>query len=576
MHWGYFKAIYLLVFVFIIYFIANLIKKRKKISLFSRYKYLRKMDNVKPVVLNWRNLLIVLSLIFLIIALMKPQWGVKEREMDIKGADIIFAVDVSNSMLAKDILPSRLDRAKKGLAKLMDEFSGNFVALIAFAGESKIIVPLTFDYKYLKYSLLSLDTNSVDIQGTNFRELLEKTSLIFKKTKKKRFLIILTDGEDNEGRIEEALKTAKESNIKIYTIGVGTLKGERIPEYDSSGKFIGFKKDKNGNYVFSRINPDILRKLGEETGGNFCFNNDVYKCLKTAINDIRQYKSNSSIKVSIVQYNEKYYYFAFLSFLFLFIGFSLPIGNKNKIKILIFILLTSFLNGYSIIDRGNHHNNKGIKYYKKKRYKKSLQEFQKAKDYTLYDKKLDFNIADALYKTGKYEEALNYYKNCINNSKKDLRKSTYFNMGNAYYKMKRYKDALDSYKNALKIDPDFKKAKKNLELTLKKIKKKNGKNNQNNKGKQDNKNKQNNQNKQDNQENKDKQNNQNRNMNNINSQNKKKDNQDKNRKMLNKKKNIEKTLLENLLNNLKKKESKKRKKLKKLKKRRVKSNEKDW
>ncbi len=570
MHWGNFKAIYLLLF-FIIIFIIEIIKSKKNKQLFSKYKYLKNMDNVNTGYLRWRNFLIITAIIFFVISLMRPQWGVKEREVNVKGADIIFAVDVSNSMLARDITPSRLERAKRALSKLMDEFSGNFVSLIAFAGESKVIVPLTFDYKYMKYSILALDMDSVDIQGTNFKELLEKTVLIFKKTNKKRFLIILTDGEDNEGNIKEALKMAKEGNIKIYTIGVGTLRGERIPEYDSSGNITGFKKDRNGNYVFSKINPDILRTIAETTGGKFYLNSDIFKSLKSAMDEIKHHKTENSVKVSIVQYKEKYYYFAFLSFLFLFIAFLLPSGReKTKMKFLSIMLLSFFLSGFSLIDRGNHHNTKGVKKYKKKKYAQSLKEFQKAKDYTLYDRKLDFNIGDALFKLGKYEEALNYYKNAINSSDENLKKSTYYNMGNVYYKTKRYKQALDSYKNALKIDPSFKKAKKNLELTIKKLKekKKQNKNSKkNNKQKQDKKN-QNNKSQKDKQKQK-----QNKNRNNQNNQSKKNLKQN---KPQNKKQNLEKKLLENLLNNLKKKESKKRKKLKKGKKKRVKSYEKDW
>jgi len=572
MHWGNFKAVYLFLF-FIFIFIFEIIKNRKTKKLFSEFKYLKNMDNINISYLRWKNFLIIIAIIFFIIALMKPQWGVKEREVNIKGADIIFALDVSNSMLAKDITPSRIERAKRALSKLMDDFSGNFVSLIAFAGESKVIVPLTFDYKYMKYSILALSTDSVDVQGTNFRELLEKTTLIFKKTNKKRFLIILTDGEDNEGNIDEALRMAKEGDIKIYTIGIGTLRGERIPEYDSSGIMIGFKKDKEGNYIFSKINPDVLRNIAESTGGKFYLNTDIFKSLKNVIDDIKYHKTSNSIKVSIVQYKEKYYYFAFLSFLSLFIAFLLPTGRKKtKMKFLVFILISFFLTGFSFIDRGNHHNNKGIKKYKKKEYLNSLREFQKAKDYTIYDRKLDFNIADALFKSGKYDEALNYYKNAINSPDENLKKSTYYNMGNIYYKTKKYREAFDSYKNALKIDPSFEKAKKNLELTIKKLKEKkqnkNSKNNKkNNNRKQDKKDK-------DNQNQKDKQ--KQKNNQNQDKQNNKLNNNRRQNRQQNRKQSLEKKLLENLLNNLKKKESQKRKKLKKGKKKRVKSYDKDW
>ncbi len=553
MHWG---NIYngLWVFVLMILIITSFFSKKKTIKKLNKFRKLPLMVEKNSKLIFIRNLLFYIGVLFIIIALMKPQWGIKEKNVKLKGVDTIFAVDVSNSMLSQDILPSRLERVKNALSKILDDYYGGFIGLIAFAGESKVIVPLTLDYKFVKYNVKNLTPTTVLIQGTNFKELLSLVSLLFKSRETKRKLIIISDGEDTEGNLRESLKIAKNSGIKIFTIGVGTLRGSRIPILDKNGKIIGFKKDKDGNYVISKLNPEFLKKLAEESGGKFYLSSDIYKSIKQAIK-YQEALSEKGISVSVVDYKEKYYYFALIGFLFLLLSFSLPIGKKELKKFSLLLIILIFNLNFTIIDKGNHYNKRGIKKYKEKKFGEALSQFQKAKEYAYYDKKLDFNIGDSLYKLKKYKEAEKYFKSGTESKDKETKKFSYYNLGNLYYNKGELGKAIKNYINSLKIDPNFKKAKNNLEIALKKLKKQ--------KQKQSSK-------KQENKENKK-----------NNNKSPKNNNKDETKKREKKEKeNLKKELLNNLLENLKKKETKRRDKMMKVLNRRKnhgkKQSEKDW
>ncbi len=543
--------------------LVALIKRMAKRN-FAEYKKLPSMLTKDKRMEILRIFLLLIGLFFLVIALMQPRWGVKEKMVKLKGEDVIFAVDVSNSMLSQDITPSRIERVKKALGKIMDEYYGGFVGLIAFAGESKIIVPLTLDYKFIKYNVKNLSPSVIEVQGTDFRELLSLVSLVFKSRDVKRKLIVLSDGEDTESNLKESLKIAKESGVKIFTIGVGTLNGARIPIYNKDGKIVSFKKDREGNYVISRLNLSFLKALAEKSGGKFYFSSNIYGNIKKALKS----KANSStnkLNVSVVEYKEKYYYFALIAFIFLFLSYIIPVGRKNFKKLTVFMLIFLFNLNFTILDRGNQYNKKGIKKYKGKKYGKALNYFQRAKEYALYDKKLDLNIGDALYKLGKYDEAEKYFKSGAESSKSALKKFSLYNLGNTYYKKGELKKAEESYKKALKIDPDFIKAKKNLEIVLKKLKNQKGKNKSQNKKKKNRSQKGQNNNKNNDQKKREK--------------NKKEKNKNK-QKERKKKSEMKKELLKNLLENLKKQEAKKREKtmraLKGRRKNAKKQKDKDW
>ena len=221
-------------------------------------------DGRKRILKSW---LILFVFVLSIFALSRPQWGFEWQEVKREGLDILILVDTSKSMLTQDVKPNRLERTKLAVKDLLKKLKGDRIGLIAFAGDAFLSCPLTVDYRGFLLSLNELNTNMVSRGGTNIsialKEALESYQDIPNKYKA---VILITDGEELEGNAISLAKRAKEENIKIYTIGIGTREGEIIQVSNNRGEF-EFLKDNSGNFVKSRLNETLLKKLAIETNG---------------------------------------------------------------------------------------------------------------------------------------------------------------------------------------------------------------------------------------------------------------------------------------------------------------------
>lgn len=210
--------------------------------------------------------LLVFAVTCLIIALTHPRWGFKWEELRQEGVDIIIALDVSNSMLAEDIKPNRLTRAKHKVADLLNMLDGDRIGLVAFAGTSFLQCPLTLDYSAAALFLDTIDTDLIPVQGTAIAHAIRTATKAFStREKKSKAIILITDGEDQEGQALTAAREAREQGVKIYTIGIGQEGGAPIP--NTSGG--GFKKDRQGEVILSKLDESTLQKIALETGGTY-------------------------------------------------------------------------------------------------------------------------------------------------------------------------------------------------------------------------------------------------------------------------------------------------------------------
>lgn len=259
-----------LVPLLIVFYIWAFRSKRRALETFAQ----RHLISMLTSTVNWRSqklkaLLGIFSVCLLIFALIGPRWGFQWHEMKRQGIDIIVAIDTSNSMLAQDVKPNRLERSKLAIEELLDLLQGDRVGLIAFAGSSFLQCPLTLDYGAFAIALNAVDTGIIPRGGTSISSAIRTSITAFEgKAKKYKALILITDGEDHEGDPAKAAEEAAKQGIKIFCVGVGTKEGELVPMVDEKGSK-SFLKDREGKVVKSRLDETTLQKVALTTGGGY-------------------------------------------------------------------------------------------------------------------------------------------------------------------------------------------------------------------------------------------------------------------------------------------------------------------
>lgn len=214
-----------------------------------------------------KNLLILGSLALMIFAMAGPRWGSHYQEVSQKGVDIMILVDVSPSMLVEDVKPNRLERARREIIDFIKVVQGDRIGLVAFSGNSFVQCPLTLDYGACQMFLLDLSPNLIPVPGTDIGSAIETAITSFDmQAKTDKVILLITDGEDNEGKGLEMAEKAGAKNIKIFVFGIGNTSGGPIPLGNGQG---GFKKDKKGKLVLSKLDEEGLRKIASVTGGDY-------------------------------------------------------------------------------------------------------------------------------------------------------------------------------------------------------------------------------------------------------------------------------------------------------------------
>ena len=276
----------------------------------------------------WKNQLTIIGLLFLIFSAAGPQIGTRVAPIERKGVDLVFAVDVSESMNAQDIKPSRLEKAKFEISQIINQLKGDRIGIIVFAGSSHLYLPLTSDYEASQLFLDALDTKMIPNQGTDLSTALRTAMNVFNNEDDKfKVMVLVTDGEDHEGEAIELASTALNNGIITHAVGVGTVKGSLIPINNGSSN--NYKRNKNGTLITSKLNENTLIELASAGGGIYSrFNNrdSKYKEIMSAIDNMEK----RSIETHIYsEYEDRYQFFATISFLFLTAGLIMPTRKKR-------------------------------------------------------------------------------------------------------------------------------------------------------------------------------------------------------------------------------------------------------
>lgn len=278
-------------------------------------------------------LLVLLALCLGVTALARLQFGTHMEMMKREGIDLVVAMDLSNSMLATDMKPNRLEKAKQELRGVIDRLRGDRIGLVAFAGEAFVQCPLTLDYAAARFLLTAMDQNTVSVQGTSLSAAIDKAAAMFSKQEKKhKVLLLLTDGEDHEGGAEAAAETARTDGMKIYTVGIGSSAGEPIPVLDRRGNQVGFRKDEAGEVVVSRLDETTLQKISLSTGGKYYHATAGEIELDRIFEEIGQLEKKELEGTLVTRYDDRYQW-PLLFAIFLVIGEFFVSERKKRTEI---------------------------------------------------------------------------------------------------------------------------------------------------------------------------------------------------------------------------------------------------
>jgi Ca-activated chloride channel family protein len=305
-------------------FLFNLFWKRKRQAVFADLELFNQLapekSSFKPA-LKLGVLLLALSCI--IIALVNPKMGTKMETVKRQGIDIVFAVDISKSMLAEDVAPNRLEKTKQIVSQIINQLGNDRVGIVGYAGSAYPVLPMTTDYSIAKMYLQSMNTNMVSSQGTAFNDAIQLAVDFFDVKDTSKLIVLVSDGEDHGDGVEDAVELAKEKGVRIITIGVGTEKGGPIPLRDDKGTIASYKKDLEGQTVITKLYPEVLKKIADNTKSKYIVGTttkDVVEEVKKSLDKIEKSEFESQ---QIADFESQYQWFLALGFLLLLVDIFL-------------------------------------------------------------------------------------------------------------------------------------------------------------------------------------------------------------------------------------------------------------
>ncbi|NQY74525.1 MAG: VWA domain-containing protein [Candidatus Margulisbacteria bacterium] len=279
----------------------------------------------------WKCVLLLAAIFWIVLVLLRPQFGTREETVTREGQDILIALDTSLSMNSEDLSPSRFERAKREIATLIDNLKGDRLGLIAFSGKSYVQCPLTLDYSAVKLFLNDMSVGMIPTPGTNMENAI-RTAIKSFNTREKKFkvLIIFTDGENLQGNLDKLAQDAKREGVAIYSVGLGSEDGEPIPIRDDEGILLGYKKDKEGTVVISKLNSDLLKQFAQKSNGYYYQARNTNFVSEDLYRDISLLEKKQLEEKMHQRYQDKYQPFLLIALFFLLIECIIPERKKAK------------------------------------------------------------------------------------------------------------------------------------------------------------------------------------------------------------------------------------------------------
>jgi Ca-activated chloride channel homolog len=427
-----------------------------------------------------RLALVLAGLAGIILALARPQWGIVREKVEREGVDVVLLLDTSGSMATEDVPPNRFQLAKTGVMNLVERLEGDRFALVAFEGSAYPLVPLTLDTDAIALFLETLEPGAVPTPGTSLGAGLARGLDAFAdKTRQNKVMILVSDGEDLDGEVEEAVRQAREAGIVVHTVGVGTPAGQPVPDFDRNGDRSGYKKDETGTVVVSRLHMETLEAIARGTGGRAFTLTAADLSLSPLAAMLEGMEQKTLAREYSYRKKERFQAPLAAGVLSLTLALLLPLPERRrraaraaaKAAALLLLLAATRAEAQSrVVDevllKPPRLTSEGRKLYADGDAPKSVDAFGKAAAARPHDPRAKFNLADALYKAGKFDEAKTIYESLAADARSPLAGPARYNLGNTFFQKQDYPGAIRSYRDALRVTPSDADTRRNLELAL--------------------------------------------------------------------------------------------------------------
>jgi Ca-activated chloride channel family protein len=501
MTWGDIPALWLLtaVPILVVAYALDGQRRRRLLERIGHHAMIARMiASFSPARRRWRAVLSVAAVALLALTLARPQMPGRAKLTESRGLDLVVALDFSKSMLARDIYPTRLERAKAELARFIDTLKGDRVGLVAFAGET-MSYPLTVDYEAAKLFWRDLTPDDMPVGGTDIGKAITAATTELKSVRardgKKRpaqVILLITDGEDTEGRGIAAAKQAAALGIKIFTLGIGSDDKPPVPLFDDEGKQQGYVTDEKGEPVRVGLDVVALKQIAAMTGGEYVpldprrFGVDR---VQAALAQLERTEEAARFEREPDDVGRWFLVPAFLALTAAsFVrerrrrrsdvvrapSVEAAHTNINEpsqriLAAMILLLVWPMLSGFDILKRKDPNIEQGNKELTAGHADKALEAYDRAVQALPEEPIAHYDRGVALYQLGKFPEAAKEFQRASEGHDASVKADAYYNMGNAELKQERFKEALDAYKHTLGLRPDDRRAKWNLELALRKL-----------------------------------------------------------------------------------------------------------
>ena len=439
------------------------------------------VSRFRPSVKFW---ILQAALALLIVMLARPQLGTKISHEKRVGIETIIVMDISNSMRAEDIVPSRLDRSKMMVENLVDHFSNDKIGLIVFAGDAFVQLPITSDHVSAKMFLSSIDPSMIATQGTDIARAIDMATHSFTQEEGiGKAIVVITDGEDHEGGAVVSAKAAKDNGMRVYVLGVGSVNGAPVP-IPGTGDYM---KDNAGNTVMSALNEDMCKEVAQAGGGAYIHVENNSAAQEQLDNELDKLSKKETTSTMYSEFDEQFQAFGILALILLILEICIfdrknPLlknislfGSRKKVTAMLFLLMTMT----AVAQTDRQYIRQGNRQFHRGDYPGAEVSYRKAIEKNPKNPQAAFNLGNALMAQKKDSAAVEQFESAAKLETNPLRRSqSYHNMGVVCQTHKMYGEAIEAYKNALRLNPDDDETRYNLVL-CKHLKQKQDQNRQN-------------------------------------------------------------------------------------------------